>query len=361
LQINALKSTHKLLVVHAALLILSLSVPSCTPHEANSASSTDYSSLVAFIELEDRESPLYILDDFQDALDEPSHQASIEYMNNQPALLRKIRRDLGGGELRWELDHLSQRVLYVPERRAEYVRLFEEYCRDVIRYVLKKTSLKNPYQEIRTLVHERPEMNGAGSRMNAYVVHNLASEFIATYVFSNEQNKKITLQLKGKIFQGEVGSYTSKIVLRHDGKVQFYRDGYTIWQNSAKNPYTALMVPAEETLHIALREHTERGMERVIKGNALGTLDGVNLAVQEWVAAEEAIVGGLVYSLLPGYLRNHTRHFPSSLVKKDLETKKAFKRYRYLKQGIRLVEKMGYKKALKSYMTDPTDFKKRLM
>jgi hypothetical protein len=204
-------------------------------------------------------------------------------------------------------------------------------------------------------------MNDSGPGMKAYVVHNLASEFIATYVFSNEKKKKIRLQLKGKIFQGEVGSYASKILLRDDGTVQFERDAYTIWQNSAKNPYTALMVPAEETLHIALREHTERGMERLIKDNALGTLDEIKLTVQEWIAVEEAIVGGLVYSLLPGYLRNHTRHFPRSLIKKDLETKKAFKRYRYLKKGISLVEKMGYKKALKTYMTDPAAFKKRLM
>jgi hypothetical protein len=359
--ITVLKSPRKLLFVHAASLVLSILVAFCTPCDANSALAKDYSGLVAFIQLEDRESPLYVLNDFQESFDEPSHRASIEYMNNQPALLRKIRKDLGGGALRWELDHLSKRALFVPETRNEYARLFEEYCRDVIRYVLKKTSLKNPYHEIRTLVHERPDMNGSGSGIKAYVVHNLASEFIATYVFSNEQKKKIRIQLKGKIFQGEVGSYASNIFLRDDGSIQFEREGYTIWQDSAKNPYTALMVPAEETFHIALREHTERGIERVITGNALETLDEVNPVVQEWIAVEEAIVGGLVYSLLPGYLRNHTSHFPPSLVKKDLESKKAFKRYRYLKQGIRVVEKMGYKKALKTYMKNPTAFKRRLM
>lgn len=356
-----LKSTKTLLVAQAALLVLSLSMLSCAPRGDNPQPSKDFSRLLELIELEDRESPLYVLDDFQDAFDEESHNAGIDYMNNQPALLRRIKKDLGGGDLRWKLDHLSKRLLFVPEKRGEYARLFEDYCRNVIHYLLKKTSVENPYEEIRTLIHERPEIHSPGSEINAFVVHNLASEFVATYVFSNQHHKKIRLRLKGQIFNGELGSYTTNITFRDDGKIQFNRNAYTLWQNSADNPYTALMVPAEETLHIILREHTERVMKSVIKKNALRTSDEVSAAAQDWIAVEEAIVGGLVHALLPGYLRKHVKQLSSSLIKKDLEAKKAFERYRYLRKGISLVEKLGYKRALKTYMADPMAFKKRLM
>ena len=53
--------------------------------------------------------------------------------------------------------------------------------------------------------------------------------------------------------------------IKKDGTIEFERNNYTIWQNSAQLPYNALIVPIEETLHIALRPHTEKAIQDELK------------------------------------------------------------------------------------------------
>ena len=138
-------------------------------------------------------------------------------------------------------------------------------------------------------------------------------------------------------------------------------DNYTIWQNSAKNPYTALMVPVEETLHIALREHTQQAILESLEKEAVQGLKGARKIIEDWVSVEEGIVGGLVHSLMPRILDNYLDSIPTVLVEKDLAAKRQLIKHRYLKRGIEVVADLGYKKALHLYKTDPSKFRDMLI
>jgi len=316
----------------------------------------DYSRLLEFIELKDKEAPLYAFDDFEDEFDESYHWANVEYLNDHPGLIRKIKADLGGGKIRWRLDQLSRRLLFVPEKREEYAALFESYCYDAIDYVLEKTNLDNPYGEIQTLIWERPQIHDQNGKVTAFVVHNLAHEYMATYVFSNERRKKVRIKLNGKVFSGQVGSYSTHIYQREEGTFEFVRDNYTIWQNSAKNSYTALMTPVEETLHIALRAYTERAIKEEIERDSVRSLEEAERVAQEWMAVEEAIVGGLVHALLPEFLGKHLNSLSDALIEQDKELKSALEKYRHLEKGMEIIERMGHQEALEVYKKDPIAF-----
>jgi len=80
----------------------------------------------------------------------------------------------------------------------------------------------------------------------------------------------------------------------------------------------------------------------------------------EWMAVEEAIVGGLVHVLLPSFLMKHMDNVPSSWIKADMKAKREFKRYRYLGRGIEVVEGLGYKKTIEMYSEDPSEFRSLL-
>lgn len=319
----------------------------------------DYIRLVDLIELEDKEKPLYVFSDFEREFDEDSHEANLDYFNQHPELIERIRNELGGGEIRWRLDTLMHRLLFVPETRKKYATIFENYCKHVIGYVLDKTNLSNPYRKLQTLAQERPIISDNG--IMVFLVHNLAKEFVAKYIFSNKRRKQVKIDLRGTVFLGTVGSYTTTVYLGDNGKLEFRRDNYTIWQNSARNPYTVLTVPVEETLHIGLREHTERAIRERIELSSVKDPEEVESIVEDSIAIEEAIVGGLVHALLPDFVNRYVPDLPYSLIEEDMRSKGELKQYRHLKKGIEIVEGMGYENAIKMYSNDPIEFKNYLM
>lgn len=342
------------------LAIISIAIFSHSAHCANFVSSKDYSRLVELIKIEDKQQPLHVFHDFENDFDEEVHRAALEHFNNHPDLIQGIKTDLGGKSVRWRLANLEYRVLFVPEKRAEYAALYESYCQDVINDLLVMTDLENPFNDIRTLTGEKPDVS-EDQGINAFLVHNLVKEFSGTYIFSNQKQKKVKIQLEGKVFTGEVGFYSTDLYIKEDGSFEFVNDNYTIWQNSAKNPYTALMVPVEETLHIALREHTQQAILESLEKEAVQGLEGARKIVEDWVSVEEGIVGGLVYSLMPRILDNYLGPIQSLLIEKDLATKSLLIKYRYLKRGIAVVEDLGYQKALHMYKTDPGRFRDMLI
>jgi len=352
------KITERYLLVRSGIIFLLLLLTSCiVPHAPDSQ--RDYSRLVEFIKTDDKPSPLYVFNDFEEDFDEDSHRANIEFFNDHPALIKKIQKDLDDKALKWRLDKLSYRFVFVPEKRKEYATLFETYCNDVIEYTLEETELSNPYQNLQTLLEERPEISDEG--VTVFLVHNLAKEYVARYAFSNKKRKKAVIELRGSVFSGKVGSYTTNIFMEESGEFRFIRDDYTIWQNSARNPYTALTVPVEETLHIALREHTESAIKDELESNSVDSIGEVERIVDNWMAVEEAIVGGLVHSLFPQFLEKHLSNLPNFLIEEDIESKMEFEQYRHLKKGIQIVESMGCKKAIKMYKEDPAVFKALLI
>ena len=85
---------------------------------------------------------------YEEGFDASLHQANLEYLNSHPGLISKIRAQIKDSDLRWRLKSLRHRLLFVPENRREFAALYEDYCRDIIHYVLDKTEAENPFQEI---------------------------------------------------------------------------------------------------------------------------------------------------------------------------------------------------------------------
>jgi hypothetical protein len=172
------------------------------------------------------------------------------------------------------------------------------------------------------------------------------------------RKKKVEIQLKGMKYIGEVGSYSTIIHQDKNGVLKFNNDQFSIWQNSAKNPYTALMVPMEETLHILLRESTQKGIQKQIDRERIERLKEVKRIAHEWIKVEEAIVGGVVYHLMPGFLKSRIHHFQEQLIEMDFRSKAKMKQYKYLRAGIQTVKRIGWQESIRIYQADPRAFKK---
>lgn len=318
----------------------------------------DYSHLVEIVQDEKKEAPFYAFNDFAEEFDQDAHDANLEYFNNHAELVEKIRGDLDGGNLQWKLDNFKQRLLFVPELRNDYAVLYQNYCNDIINYVLDKAKLDNPFCDIRILLDEKPKISENG--ITVFLVHNLAKEYVASYAFSNDRNESVKVELAGRIFLGDVGSYTSNLYYKENGEFEFIKDNYTIWRNSARNPYTALMVPAEETLHIVLRKYTEKAIKRSLEIGSVRTIEEVKRISEDWMQVEEAIVGGIVNILLRDYIVEHINNFKYSSIEEDITSKNEFRRYMYLKKGIEVVKNMGYIEAIDMYSCNPMEFRKLL-
>ena len=139
------------------------------------------------------------------------------------------------------------------------------------------------------------------------------------------------------------------------------RNNYTIWQNSAQLPYNVLIVPIEETLHIALRPYTERAIRNELEGLAALKTNDVEQIVEQWVAVEESLVGGLVNVFFPKIVSRYFENFPSVEIERGLESKLGIKKYRHLLEGIRMVENMGYQAAVELYRRNPNKIKEMLI
>jgi hypothetical protein len=149
--------------------------------------------------------------------------------------------------------------------------------------------------------------------------------------------KAVKIELEGKLYSGDVGAYTSTLIMNENGTIEFLKDKYTIWQNSATNPYTALMVPAEETLHITLRGYTESAIKKAVEQSHQRSLKSVEKIVED--------------------LEEHITDLSLSFIEMDIIAKSQFEKYRHLEKGITIVEEIGYREAIRMYSKDPAAFR----
>lgn len=319
-----------------------------------------YSRLVECIQAATFEAPLMAFGVFEKDFNPAAHAANLVFFNEDSAHLSKIKAALNSDELRWQLENSRRRLMFVPEFRHEYATLFERYCNEVIDFVLEQTQLQNPFSALKILDHENPEIPASDDGIIAFLVHNLAEEYVYSYSFYNPRQKKVLIELNQRVFIGEVGSYSSSISQAPDGTFVFAKNNYTIWQNSSKNPYTALMVPVEETFHIALRDYTQGAIQAELVADAMQSMAPVQRVVDEWVAIEEAMVGALVYNLLPEFLSRSVPNFHPEWIEDDLVVKRTMERYKYLQRGIEVVSDLGLTNSIDLYRENPATFRKLL-
>jgi hypothetical protein len=320
----------------------------------NLSTNHKYQNLLGSLDAAGRSTDFIAFTDFATDSDRADHNAGLEYLTSRPDLINRIRDDLGSKKIRWQLEGLSFRLLYVPENREGVAELFTDYCRETIGDLLQRTGLINPYSSISILQDTAStELDDQG--IKALIVQDLAREYVARYQFSGDSDKRIEIGLSGRQTINEVGSYASYLQYSEkDNTWQFFRDRQTVWKSVSANPYTVLMTPLEETLHIVLRKHTEKAILAAVSAKtAIPSSTEIQDVVEEWLAVEEAIVGGLVYSLVPDVVIRRIPDLPREWIQADLDTKANFHKYRFLPQAIKMVQGFGIMESIHNYEKDP--------
>ena len=230
-------------------------------------------------------------------------------------------------------------------------------------YVLQETRLPNPYQAITTL--DGPPVDPIRSvddGITAYLVHNIADVYSEEYEFfaAIDSDRSIRITLDNRTYRGEIGSYSSFLVVDEDRQYRFEHNPYTLWRNSAEDPLNVLIAPVEETLHIALRDATEGAIKTRLTDQPPSTRADMEAVVEEWLAIEEAAVGGLVSALLPEILDRILDGDSTADVMRTLTERHVFDKYRYLDQGIEVVNTIGIQSTIAVYLEQTHHFKAML-
>jgi hypothetical protein len=335
-----------------------------TGHASSSDSQiSDFSRLLNFIEMEDLQDPLELFEDHQGDFDKELNQENLAYLKDQKDLLKQIQGRLKTQNMKWRLASSSKRILFVPEKRPEYARLFESYCRQATAYVLDRLNVLSPFAEIFTL--QKPVLqpkSSAAEGITAYIVHNLADEYIEEYLFYNadDDQTKIKIKLSNRVFHGRIGSYSSNLKILDKSQFEFIHEPYTIWQNSSKNPLNVFIAPIEETLHIVLRCSTEEAIRKNLEILKPTNIGQVKQVIDDWMAVEEAIVGGLISKLMPDVFRKFFHESSEEKISKAMAERDCHQQYRYLPKGIQVVTEMGLNAAMLFYQENPQQFKDKL-
>ncbi len=343
----------------AVLLVRTAAALAGNPPEA----SPNYAMLLDFIQMEDRKGPLVEFRQTGQDIDADLSRENRDFISQNEALLGKIRTELNSEALRWRLVDATQHLMVVPENQDAYATLFESYCRSVVDYVLQATALPNPYRTIATLrsppaTPELPWREG----ITAYLVHNIADVYTEEYAFFDaaNTNHSVRIKLDNRVYLGEIGSYSSYLVINDGALYSFEHNPYTIWRDSAANPLNVFIAPIEETLHISLRGTTEEAIKNRLSRCPPDSRADIEAVVEEWMAVEEAAVGGLVSALLPGVLDRFLEGDASADIERAFAERKQFEKYRFLDRGIAVVDELGLLSAIRIYREDPGQFKSLL-
>jgi hypothetical protein len=322
-----------------------------------------FEHLLDFIRMEERQDPLVEFTQTREGLDAALSQENRRFISQNEGLLEDIRTELKGNDLNWKLRQATTRLMVVPIAHPDYAALFERYCYAVIDYVLQETRLPNPYQAITTLDGSPADPIRSGDEgITAYLVHNIADVYSEEYEFfaAIDSDRSIRITLDNRTYRGEIGSYSSFLVIDEDRQYRFEHNPYTLWRNSAEDPLNVLIAPVEETLHIALRDATEGAIKSRLTDQPPSTRADMEAVVEEWLAIEEAAVGGLVSALLPEILDRILDGDSTADVMRTLAERHAFDKYRYLDQGIAVVNSIGIQSTIAVYLEQTDHFKAML-
>lgn len=321
----------------------------------------DYSKLLAFAKMQDLQDPLVVFGAAENDFDRDLNRENIAFLNKDKTLLDRIQSQIKGERLEWQLVTSSKQLLAVPENRDEYARLFEQYCHTAVNYLLNRIQMPNPYDRIITLKGPLPTLPEAREQqgITVYLVHNLVDEYIEEYLFSGQDDdeSKVKIRLSNLINDGKVGSVTSLVTIGAGNQYEFSRLPYTVWQNSAQNPLNVLIVPIEETLHILMRPFTERSMQAELLQTGPTRIEQVQRIADDWIAVEEAIVGGVVWQVLPEVCARFVRQEDAGCLTDALVEREEHPQYHLLRHAIQVVADLGVNEALAVYRNSPLDFK----
>lgn len=344
----------------AFLSLLILGIASFSSASTIPTNESDFSQLLGYIAIKDRQDPLMAFGKAEQDFDRRLNRENIAYLNQNKALLQQIQSQLDGQPLKWQLSASFKQLLVVPENREAYAHLFESYCKASVAYLLERIHMPSPYEKITTLKEPLPPAPAVAPKgITAYLVHNLVDEYIEEYDFFNagDDQKRIRIKLSNREFDGKIGSVTTRLKIGENNQFEFAREPYTLWQNSAQDPLNVLIVPIEETLHILMRPSTEAAMQRDLARLKPTQLGQVQRVVDDWIAVEEAIVGGVVWQVMPDVLARFVPSRHAGQLNQAFAEREQHPQYRLMNQAIQLVTDMGIDRSLALYKHNAQDFK----
>ena len=302
--------------------------------------------------IEPLEEPLLVFRNYEDDSDQEIKSYIIQSLASNPRFFEEIKERTGASKppvLNFE--RLEIKLLFVPERRENYTEAYAEYCAKAIDYSLEKTKLEDPQLRILTPREAYPDTSREGTK--AFLVHQLGKEYRATCTFTGEEGHSVKYQLEGAIVSNHIGAVALNIECPESGVFLLRRRNYSIWQNRTKNLYKLLSIPVEETLHFILGKYTDRKIGEVLGKRPDWKVIEVQSLAEHWMAIEEAVVGGIVHALLPGFLKGIGIQIPASEIQRSIKSEEGLHRYRFRGSGIDLAKELGYRHVIGLFKTDP--------
>lgn len=348
-------------LLHCGLLaMLPLGLPLAPAAASKTAAEKRVTSLEALIDYPPLEGPRMVLKEFALEGDDEIKARILSDLVQRPELLARIRTKVPfGRQLTLSIDKLTIRLLYIPETREVFRHLYGDYCRRAIALLLEKMGGQDIYRTLTWPRTERPEIPG-GEGITAFLVHRLAKEYVAECTFGAPTGETARYRLKGSFESDHLGAVDLMIESPRTGEFTLQRKNVSIWQNRTDNLYTLMAIPLEETLHYLIGEETDRIILAELKTNSYRRVDEVRKLANDWLAIEEALVGGLVRPLVRDYTQRHGIDLDATLMERSLADKEGLSQYRHREAGIRLVDHLGYLESVKMYRRDPLEFQRRL-
>jgi len=336
----------------AELFRLIVSLP-CTSFAKKSTQ--DYSSLAELTRLEPIKKPLLIFRDYEREPDQETRARIMGDLRRRPDFLKNIIKKLDGEkQIRFTFDNLEIKLLFVPELRKKYVQPHKSFCIHVIDYLQQKTGLRSPYEQIINPLKEYPKMPLKGTY--AYLVHQLGKEYRALCTFSTEKGNSIRYEFEGSYFSDHLGGVEVDIDNPSEGTFIVDRKNYSIWQNRTTSLYSLLTVPVEETFHFVMGKYTDQKIAAELGEKSNRSVSEVEKVAKYWMSVEEALVGGLSWSVIKDFARKFLKNLPPSALRRIPSQKSGVSQYAFREAGFSLVKSLGFKEAISMYQNDPTDF-----
>lgn len=310
-------------------------------------------------QMAEREGPMLVFRDFAADPDVEVDQHIRTQLGLRKDLLGQLRKKIGfEKQVRLSVEDIQVRLMFVPQLLEGHAAAYQHYCRDITDFLFEVNRMENFYAAISSPRESYPPVSETG--ISAFLVHRLAKDYRAVCKFTAESGRSVTYKATGAIFSNHLGAVDLEIRSMASEQFDLARKPFTIWQNNTENLYTLMSVPVEETLHYQLGKATDREIATFMKNHPPENLSAAQRLAEEWMAVEESVVGGLVHRVLEHYCILHHMAIPATAPEKTPLLVPPLHQYRYRKQGIQLVENLGFQEAMALYMNSPSDFRDQL-
>ncbi|WP_218188052.1 hypothetical protein [Desulfosarcina cetonica] len=307
----------------------------------------------------ERETPLLIFREFMADSDGEVEAHIRKTLPQRQALLTQIRERFELREpLRFSVEEIEVRLMFVPQPELRQAVAYHRYCLDITDYLFAMNRMDNFYAGITAPKKAYPPIAEKG--ISAFIVHRLAKVYRAICRFSDESGRIASYRVSGAIFSNHLGAVDLDIEFLDTENFRMQRRPFTIWQSNCSGLFQLMAIPVEETLHYCLGHATDRQIKGAFKQMPGLTLAAAKQVADAWMSVEEALVGGLVDRVLQRYCTRYQVLLPGLAFTQKPTKMPDLAQYRYRRQGIELVRRLGFRRSIDMYVDHPAVFKAHL-